>query len=246
MVSVGCPAWRVRGSIALARCRNFSNSRPSLLWSPGELAREEQVDRLAGKIGVLCRDGEGLCIIGARGEVSTARAMRALARASEVGKSPIEFKVRWQEDEGGQRSIRFYAEMPYSWTEFKRRWSRLRKQLKTDLPMLSVTPRTGVHKLATALASQQRQKGAAVIRLNYNNNTVMSIAAKALATLPHLAQSEHLGASLVCIIRWDVLASDAKFAYAHIFANPEDNMDETLVKEEDLSNFDAWAVDIIR
>lgn len=189
------------------------STRPSVLWSLKAEADDAQIQRLAGKIGLLCRDGEGLCVVGARGEASTAHALRAIAAASELGKSPVEFRVRWHEDPGEERSLRFYGEMRYPWTAFKSMWKGFGKEVNVR----SVTPHTDVHRLATALAMEQRFRGAVALKLHYANSTVLSVAAKALATLPYVQQYEARGAAIVCVLRWDVRNPEAKFAYAHLF-----------------------------
>lgn len=194
-----------------------SGSRPEILWSPGGDRDDERIRRLAGKIGILCRDGEGLCVVGARGEASTAHAVRALATGSELGKSPVEFRARWQEEDEQARSLRFYCELRYTWTAFKEMW----KPFNGKARVLPVTPHTGVHRLATALVTEQRVKGAAVLKLNYSNDSVLNIAAKALATMPHLAQNAALGSSLVCVVRWNIRGPESTFAYAHLFRRPQ-------------------------
>lgn len=209
----GCQR-RAQAQAALADGGFADEERPSVLWSPGGQADEGQTDRLAGKIGVLCRDGKGLCVIGARGELPVARALRALAKASEYGKSAIEFRTRWHEDPGNERSLRFYAEMPYTWSAFKLRW----KPLQGKVRVMPITPHSSVHKVATAMATEQRKVGAVALKINHKNDTVMAIAAKALATLPHSAQSEELGMALACVLRWPMISDEAagKFIYAHV------------------------------
>lgn len=210
--------------------------RPEILWAPGGKAEESQTDRLAGKIGVLCRDGEGLCVVGARGELPAARVLRAVAKASERGKSAIEFRVRWQEEASDERSLRFYTEIRETWREFKRRWAALPERPT----VLIVTPKSNVHRVATAAATEQRYKRGVALKLDARNDSVLSTAAKVLATMPHMAQSPALGASLVCVARWpslqksgdDVDVSDAAraeeearssrhFIFIHVFARPE-------------------------
>ncbi|CAE8634302.1 unnamed protein product [Polarella glacialis] len=161
-----------------------------------------------------CRDFEGYCVIGARGEAASANALRSLARASELGKSPIEFRARWHEDPGDERSLRFYAEICETWSDFKKRW----KAIDGTPRVLPVTPHTSVHQLATAVATDQRKVGGVALKLNHKNATVMAIAAKVLATLPHLAQNEEIGCGLVCVLRWPMIEKPeaAKFVYAHV------------------------------
>merc|ERR1712151_111651 len=127
----------------------------------------------------------------------------------------------------------------------KRRWKRIQKDAPADgVPILHVTPHTGVHKLATAMATQQRQKGAAVLKVRYESDAVMSIAAKALATLPHLSQNEDLGSSILSVIRWNVASSDAKFAYVHLFSSVHRSADADAAAPKDVSDFAAWAGDV--
>eukprot|EP00440_Ansanella_granifera_P039985 gb/GFBE01043368.1/.p1 GENE.gb/GFBE01043368.1/~~gb/GFBE01043368.1/.p1 ORF type:complete len:247 (+),score=49.89 gb/GFBE01043368.1/:1-741(+) len=201
------------------RCRHVGatpSPEADLLWAPGQYQEhdDKRYERLAGKIGLKCREYNGYCVIGARGEAAVANALRGLARASELGKSPVEFRVRWHEDPGDERSLRFYAEICETWSDFKKRWA---ANKETPKP-LEVTPHTSVHKLATAVVINQRKIGGAALKLNYKNDTVMSIAGKALASLPHLAHHEDLGCGLVCIMRWPSIANPeaSKFVYAHV------------------------------
>lgn len=204
-------SWEVRAQ--LARCaRSSSSDAPPVLWPPGRKAPESQTDLLAGKIGTICRSTSGLCVIGARGELSTARAMRALAKGSDLGKSPLEFRVRWHEEPNDERSLRFYTEIRYTWTAFKKSWKRMGGEVR----VLTVTPHTSVHKLATAVVIEERRSDAVALKLNSLNDSVLATAAKALATLPHLAQMEARGADLVCVLRWPT-SQEALYLYAHIF-----------------------------
>eukprot|EP00929_Paragymnodinium_shiwhaense_P077545 TRINITY_DN39937_c0_g1_i1.p1 TRINITY_DN39937_c0_g1~~TRINITY_DN39937_c0_g1_i1.p1 ORF type:complete len:206 (-),score=45.55 TRINITY_DN39937_c0_g1_i1:3-620(-) len=186
-------------------------------------ADKGQIHRLASKIGHTCRDesGDGKCVVGAMGEIPIANAFRALAEASELGKSPVEVRVRWEEEEGDERSLRFHTELRqnYNWKAFKERWSGLRQKPA----VLTVTPHTNVHRLGTALVTEQKKKGGVAIKLSHSSDYVLAIAAKALATMPHLAQTERLGGALVCVLRWPRLREslvqedvDNKFIYAHI------------------------------
>jgi len=216
-------------------------SRPSILWSPGSSADETQTDRLAGKIGLLCRDSEGNCVIGSRGELTTARAIRALAKASELGKSAIVFRARWHADSEEERALRFYATMPYTFSVFKQNW----KLLVGKARVLQVTPHTGVHNLATAIAMEERKNGGVALKLNHKNDTVLAVAAKALATLPHLALNEERGQGLGCVLRWPRLGDHdaAKFVYAHVFGNASNDQprEEARTEVENASGLQDWA-----
>mmetsp|Transcript_56804 Transcript_56804/g.164531 ORF Transcript_56804/g.164531 Transcript_56804/m.164531 type:complete len:247 (-) Transcript_56804:3-743(-) len=213
-----------------------------ILWAPGIAAEEEQSDKLAGKIGVLCRNGESPCIVGARGALATARAVRALAKASEFGKSPLEFRVRWHQDsdenrDTDERALRFYIELRYTWTDFKLRWQTLREtSTGGHIPMLRVTPHTKVHSLATAMATEQRVKGGVILQLSHSNDAVINIGAKALATLPHVAQTVAKGAALSCVLRWNQRDRDdnvGKFIYAHVFTRQEETSKVSEVAHRD-------------
>mmetsp|Transcript_1144 Transcript_1144/g.2317 ORF Transcript_1144/g.2317 Transcript_1144/m.2317 type:complete len:254 (+) Transcript_1144:44-805(+) len=209
---------RASSAVDLNVSSSLERQDASLLWAPGAASKgsdEQRFDRLAGKIGVQCRDLRGHSVIGARGEAALANALRGLARASELGKSPVEFRARWHEDPGDERSIRFYAEICETWTDFKKRWAALKETPRA----FQVTPHTSVHKLATAVVTNQRKIGGAALKLNYKNDTVMATAGKVLATLPHLTQHEDLGCGLVCVIRWPMIATPeaSKFVYAHVF-----------------------------
>lgn len=222
------------------RCHSAgaASSRPSVLWAPGEQANEDQTDRLAGKIGMLCRDGQGLCVVGSRGEVPTARAMRALAKASEWSKSPVEFRVRWHEDPENARSLRFYSEIRYSYTDFKRKW----RSWPEPPRKLAVTPDSVVHKVATALCIEERKNGCAVLKLNPQNNKVMAIAAKCLATLPHLSQIPQKGSDMVCVLRWPQSAG-AKWVYAHVWRLPVVAAEGE--QDQGESDLDSWGKKVI-
>ncbi|CAE7316009.1 ubiB [Symbiodinium natans] len=107
--------------------------------------------------------------------------------ASEVAKSPIEFMVRWHEEPEG-RALRFRCQIHETWSLWKQRWfhemdTRVRKPL-------AVTPTTDVEKLASAMAVSHRKFGGVALKLNPKNDTVLSIAAKALATTPRKAHRE--------------------------------------------------------
>eukprot|EP00930_Biecheleria_cincta_P095690 TRINITY_DN87632_c0_g1_i1.p1 TRINITY_DN87632_c0_g1~~TRINITY_DN87632_c0_g1_i1.p1 ORF type:complete len:234 (-),score=30.05 TRINITY_DN87632_c0_g1_i1:566-1267(-) len=205
--------------------RHFSSegSKVELLWAPGAAqARNVDDDRFAGKIGLQCRNYEGHCVIGARGEAATANAIRGIAKASELGKSPVEFRARWHEEPNDERSLRFFADISDTWTVFKKRWAALEKKPQ----LLQVTPNTSVHNLATAVVTEQRKLGGSAMKLNPKNDTVLAIAAKTLATLPHLAQHEDIGGNLVCVLRWPRIQSDTPtFVYAHIFWKKDENPD---------------------
>lgn len=198
--------------------------KPEVLWAPGGQADESQTQRLARKIGMLCRKSGGLCVVGSRGELPTARAMRALAVASEAEKAPVEFGVRWHEDPGDGRSLRFYAEMRCNWSKFRRRWD-ARSAVEGGIRPMPVTPNTPVYWLATALVRQVRNQSGAALSLNPHNNAVMNITAKALATMPYAAQEgAHrkdvlaggtTGADLVCVLRWPK-SHGAMRVYAHV------------------------------
>eukprot|EP00927_Polykrikos_kofoidii_P030891 TRINITY_DN26571_c0_g2_i1.p1 TRINITY_DN26571_c0_g2~~TRINITY_DN26571_c0_g2_i1.p1 ORF type:complete len:421 (-),score=65.20 TRINITY_DN26571_c0_g2_i1:318-1580(-) len=177
-----------------------SQKLPQLLWAPGAASDESSTDSLAGKIAAICGKKNGFCVVGSRGELPTARTMRALAKASETGSSPIEFRARWHEEPDDRRSLRFHAELGQTWSEFKAKWLTLNDG--KPIQALSVTQQTTVHKLATALATEQRKQGGALLRVSHKSNTVLNIAAKALATLPHMAQTEALGCALVTVVRW--------------------------------------------
>eukprot|EP00927_Polykrikos_kofoidii_P035518 TRINITY_DN30087_c0_g1_i1.p1 TRINITY_DN30087_c0_g1~~TRINITY_DN30087_c0_g1_i1.p1 ORF type:complete len:304 (+),score=35.77 TRINITY_DN30087_c0_g1_i1:42-953(+) len=259
-----------------------------ILWSPGIHADESKTKRLAGKVGMLCRQG-GSCTVGSKGELPTARAMRAIAKASEDEKAPIEFTVRWHEDPGGGRSLRFFATNRSDWSAFHRLWKKLAPterssrtssvgpnskplpKATTPIPaaatagtkavisaqgseskldastagVFPVTPKTSVQGLALAMVSEERKHQRVALALNPNNDTVMSIAAKALATLPVASQppkpsplpessaesevhgdvsSSQLqprrghgrGDNLVCVLRWPRSHGQGR-VYAHVF-----------------------------
>lgn len=228
--------WRSSSSSAVvASALQGESPRPEVLWSPGEKADETQTQRLAGKIGILCRDSQSVCVVGARGELPTARAMRAIAQASELGLSALEVQAFWHRDPGDERSLRLRVERRYPWTSFKRRWA---ASFAGKVQLLPVTPHTDVHRLALALVTEQRKVGGVVLKLNPKNSTVMSIAAKALATLPHVAtdevrqrgssseplRQEALAAPLVCVLRWPKIQNveAAKFVYAHLLKRHSD------------------------
>eukprot|EP00929_Paragymnodinium_shiwhaense_P102790 TRINITY_DN66021_c0_g1_i1.p1 TRINITY_DN66021_c0_g1~~TRINITY_DN66021_c0_g1_i1.p1 ORF type:complete len:116 (-),score=22.63 TRINITY_DN66021_c0_g1_i1:208-555(-) len=107
---------------------------------------------------------------------------------------------------------------------------------------MPVTPKTSVYHLATALASEERKHGGAALALNASNDDVLALAAKALATLPHVARpsdeepsnegtsnavadksanSDHgapeavRGLDLACVLRWPQ-SRGATRIYAHI------------------------------
>lgn len=186
-----------------------------MLWAPGSTANEESIDRFTKKIGHICDDGlEAVCVIGSRGELPTATVMRSIAQVSEMKGSPIQFRVRWHEDPGNERSLRFFAEKRENWASFKERFAQLGK-----LEPMAVTPNTEIHNLAVAMVTRERKEGGAVLKLNPQNHTVLHIAAKALATLPHLAQFQAKGTSLICALRWPSIQTPeaAKFIYGHVF-----------------------------
>eukprot|EP00933_Yihiella_yeosuensis_P043425 TRINITY_DN38226_c0_g1_i1.p1 TRINITY_DN38226_c0_g1~~TRINITY_DN38226_c0_g1_i1.p1 ORF type:complete len:268 (+),score=59.70 TRINITY_DN38226_c0_g1_i1:60-863(+) len=201
-----------------------SESQQQLLWAPA--TQDDAFERLAGKIGVQCRNFKSYCVVGARGDKAVANALRSIARASELGKSPVEFRARWQEDPGDERSLRFYAEISETWSDFKKNWKELGKASDQQPKVLSVTPNTIVHKLATAVVMEQKSVGGAALQLNPKNDKVLSIGAKALATLPHLAQNEEIGCNLVCVLRWPSMKSEAagKFIFAHVFWRKPDSV----------------------
>lgn len=211
---------RVRPADVSGTATQSQTKRPLILWAPGEKASEDKTDRLAGKIGILCREDKGrYCIVGSRGRLPSARAMRALAKAGELGKSPIQFQTRWHEEADDSRALRFYAELFLTWKEFKEKMAAFPERPTH----LSVTPHTDVHGLATAIVMEQRKKGSVVIRLKTTNDAVCYTCARALATLPHVAQSEERGAELVAVARWpslqesvDTRNSEAEFMYVHV------------------------------
>ncbi|CAE6914442.1 unnamed protein product [Symbiodinium sp. CCMP2592] len=205
--------------------RGFS-ARPAILWAPGLVETDDRrYERLGAKIRAMCRDsaGPGYCVVGARGEIALGNTLRGLASASELAKSPIEFMVRWHEEQEG-RALRFRCQIHESWGEWKQRWFQLDSRVRKPL---SVTPNTDVEKLAEAMAVTHRKLSGVAFELNPNNNAVLSIAAKALATTPRKAHREEIGAGLVCALRWPSM--DHKEAstrvYGHVYwrTPPDEN-----------------------
>lgn len=210
--------------------------KPEILWAPGWRAEEDQTEKLAVKLGLLCRRGRGPCLLGSKGELSTARAMRAIAIASEARKAPLEFRVRWQEEghpaeeardaAGGatapraMRWLRFHAQMRYDWAAFRRHWEQGAQGRSRPMP---VTPQTAPLSLAVALVTEARKRGGAALSLNPHNDAVMSVAAKALAALPRAAgqnsatedPGELQDTDLVCVLRWPQTHGAAR-VYAHV------------------------------
>eukprot|EP00434_Breviolum_minutum_P026878 symbB.v1.2.023759.t1/scaffold2149.1/size87894/4 len=189
-------------------------------WAPGRQASqpsqgddEKCWEKLAGKIRSLCTERGGWCVIGARGETATANAMRSLAWASEIGLSPVVFKVRWHEEPKDERSLRFYCSIHETWREWKQRWS----VVKTPEKPLIVTPHTFVDKLSIATSMRQRKFGGAAIEMRVQHDPVLSTAAKALATLPSTAREE-LADDLSCVIRWPSFQQEkaGKTIYGHV------------------------------
>lgn len=195
-------------SLRGAASKPTATTRPEVLWVPGAAANEQQVERFVGKIGMLCRSS-GSCVVGARGQLSVARAVRSLAKASEAAKAAIEVRVRWHDDPGDARSLRFHAEMRYSLLEFRSAWeslglsaSRVPAELmdsssgaasggvSAGIIRFAVTPHTVPQTLAVAAATEVRKRGRVAWALNASNDAVLNAAAKALATLPQACQSE--------------------------------------------------------
>lgn len=199
------------------------------LWAPGERAEEEQAQGLAGDLGMHCRGRHGSCKVGAKGDLAIACAMRAIAQASEAENAPLEFRVHWQE--GAQnaaqgqpepgRWLQFQAEMRYNWSTFRHHWDASSQERRKPMP---VTPATAPLGLARALLTEERKRGGAALALNPNNDAVMSVAAKALAELPHAAARggaeesslEPPDAGIVCVLRWPRSRGAAR-VYAHVF-----------------------------
>lgn len=188
-----------------------STTLPDVLWVPGATASDMQVGRLVGKIGMLCRDSQR-CVVGARGELCAARAIRSLAKATEASKAAIEVRVRWHDDPGDTRSLRFHSEMRYSLREFRSFWDSLglsASQSRAEVVdpdsndihgasaapaattnRFSVTPHTVPQSLATAVASEVRKQGRVALVLNASSDSVLNAAAKALASIPHVSRPE--------------------------------------------------------
>lgn len=177
------------------------------LWAPGmkQAEDEKRCEKLAGYIRLMCTEPGGWCVIGARGEAAAANAMRSLAWASEIGKSPIDFKVRWEEELNDERSLRFFCEIRETWTEWKKRWT----MVDTPEKPLVVTPHTDVTKLSTAVVVRHRKFAGAAIKMKAQHDTVLSTAAKALATIPSTGREE-VGKELSCVIRWPRLKETEK------------------------------------
>eukprot|EP00928_Gymnodinium_smaydae_P018655 TRINITY_DN17109_c1_g1_i1.p2 TRINITY_DN17109_c1_g1~~TRINITY_DN17109_c1_g1_i1.p2 ORF type:complete len:216 (-),score=39.82 TRINITY_DN17109_c1_g1_i1:84-731(-) len=187
---------------------------------------------------MLCRKGQDGCLLGSRGELPTARALRALARVSEAEKAPLEFTTIWHVDPGNARSLRFRAKMRYSWAFFHRSWASLVARSAagssssssgsgnpgdgTSFVPLPVTPQTEVSRLALALVTEARKTGRVALQLNPSNDAVLNVAAKALATASALEEEDCLRAGtqakapLVCVLRWPKSRGAARI-YAHIF-----------------------------
>jgi len=193
--------------------------RPEVLWAPGVRAPETQTEKLARKLKMLCRRGQGPASVGAKGEMSSARALRAIALASEA-EAPLEFSVRWREPDevasssqprdGGSSSawLCFDVESHYNWTAFRQFWDSpaldssvasssssavgpaVGRADRAGKPM-SVTPNTVPSGLAKAVLTEERKHRRVALALNPNNDTVMSTVAHALAELPRLAASGH-------------------------------------------------------
>merc|ERR1711907_433630 len=130
---------------------------------------------------MLCRRGGGELVIGSRGELPTARVIRALAKASEVENGPLEFKTLWHEDPDQGRSLRYVVEMRTDWKLFRKQWAQLATAgIGERNKMVPVTPLKTVKALAAAITAEQQNHGFAVMALNSSNTAVLNIAAKAL------------------------------------------------------------------
>lgn len=242
--SAAAPVVEVAAAVRPSPVSSPASAPPPVIWSPGAKAAESQTDRLVGKIGALCKKYGSGFVLGSKGELATARAVRALAKASENRKSPLEFRVEWHVDPSEvpgntSRSLRFHAELRYTWSHFRRRWDLLSLSKKAESKVLPVTPHTDVSRLATALATEERKAGRAALKLNPSSDAVLNVAAKALATLPHLQpQANTKGPELVCVMRWPA-TGDALWVYAHLFRRSE----SLEISEKPLrpSLFEEWA-----
>ncbi|CAK9102946.1 unnamed protein product [Durusdinium trenchii] len=199
--------WRVSATRSFRSARRFCDD-SRILWAPGmrQVGDDQCHVRLGGKIRLMCTEPNGYCVVGARGEVAVANAMRSLAWASEVAQSPLDFKVRWQEEPGDMRSLRFFCDIPETWTQWKQR-------------------------LSIAISMRHRKYSGAAIKMNPMNDTVLSIVAKALASLPHTGREE-VAHELSCVIKWPGLKKDSKdlkdskqiqagkFIYGHVMWRP--------------------------
>ncbi|CAL1143147.1 unnamed protein product [Cladocopium goreaui] len=92
---------------------------------------------------------------------------------------------------------------------------------------LVVTPHTDVTKLSTAVVVRHRKFAGAAIKMKAQHDTVLSTAAKALATIPSTGREE-VGKELSCVIRWPRLKETEKdeaqsmeisWRYSGIFGN---------------------------
>ncbi|CAK9003876.1 unnamed protein product [Durusdinium trenchii] len=226
--------WRVSATRSFRSARRFCDD-SRILWAPGmrQVGDDQCHVRLGGKIRLMCTEPNGYCVVGARGEVAVANAMRSLAWASEVAQSPLDFKVRWQEEPGDMRSLRFFCDIPETWTQWKQRWAMVEipENDKNEKKPLDVTPYTDVTKLSIAISMRHRKYSGAAIKMNPMNDTVLSIVAKALASLPHTGREE-VAHELSCVIKWPGLKKDSKdlkdskqiqagkFIYGHVMWRP--------------------------
>mmetsp|Transcript_336 Transcript_336/g.824 ORF Transcript_336/g.824 Transcript_336/m.824 type:complete len:246 (-) Transcript_336:46-783(-) len=169
---------------------------------------EETTKKLAGKVCQLFRTGRDSVVIAATGEVAAARTMRALAIAS-AKMGPAEFHAKADESHKAPgSSLRFHVAKRYSWTRFKRIWSLISAESK----LMPITPGTDTNSLARAILAEQRKHRVVALSLNPSNDTVLKVAAEALALLQ---SSSPQGAELICVLRWPSGRGGHRM-YAHV------------------------------
>eukprot|EP00927_Polykrikos_kofoidii_P040137 TRINITY_DN34360_c0_g2_i1.p1 TRINITY_DN34360_c0_g2~~TRINITY_DN34360_c0_g2_i1.p1 ORF type:complete len:267 (+),score=37.08 TRINITY_DN34360_c0_g2_i1:106-801(+) len=198
----------------MSSTRRFSSS--PFLWAPGASSTDLDAStrKLAGRIALTCRGegGQNKCEVAAKGTIPTSRALLALAQASQLHLSTIEFSTRWQTDDDGQRHLRFVARQGQSWAAFKAGATLNATGKKAE--MLVVTPSSNVAALSRAAISVLAKSGRGRFRLNARNEIVLCVAAKVLATLEGMVRSERVGQRLHCVASQ---TQDGGLVYVEIF-----------------------------